>query len=145
MSVLLIADAEKTAIRHALERAAQHPISVETLRQWQAPDKAHLKLTDRPKGAPTIPQRSQHVDLPIGYRAVISFEQQPQPMGLCKHLSISVERKGFLPSPEAVKAIAQEFGVIWPDIAVHMWIEEFEPGHNAINLLAPVGLTEGHA
>src|SRR5262245_48829470 len=134
MGVLVISEVEQATIRAALERAAKHPIPLDVIKASAAPDKVHVKLEDRKAKALKRPQ-SENVLLPIGYRAAISFEQQP--MGLCKHLSISVGRPGYLPSPEAVKAIAREFGMIWPNVGVHLWIEEFEPGHDAINLLAP--------
>ena len=49
---------------------------------------------------------------PNGYRAAISFEQQPP--GLCAHLSISVDTPGNLPSPESVEMIAEVFGLKVP-------------------------------
>jgi hypothetical protein len=88
---------------------------------------------------------SQHILLPGGYRASYSVEQQPP--GLCSHLSVSVfgrAKKGACPSPEAVQMIAEEFGVPFP--ADKMWMEEFDPGEFAINLVSLYAPTEeGHA
>jgi hypothetical protein len=73
---------------------------------------------------------------PGGYRVAYSIEEQPP--GLCSHLSISVmdrAKPGMMPSPEAVKMIAEAFGVSFPDGA-HIWSEEFDPGEYAVNIVA---------
>jgi hypothetical protein len=71
--------------------------------------------------------------IPYGYRAAISFEHQPA--GLCRHLSISIEKDpGTMPGMEAVKAIAEYFGVSFEDS--HKWVEEYEPRRFAINLVS---------
>ena len=66
---------------------------------------------------------------------------------MCSHLSVSVfgrAKKGACPSPEAVQMIAEEFGVPFP--ADRMWMEEFDPGEFAINLVSLYAPTEeGHA
>jgi hypothetical protein len=81
------------------------------------------------------------VAFPGGFHAAFSIEQQPA--GFCSHLSISVERKGKMPSLEAVQMIAEEFGVPFPPDKA--WNEEFEPGQYAVNLLSLMAPTdEGH-
>jgi hypothetical protein len=95
-----------------------------------AADKPTMMLADRPAGFKR-PQ-SEIVELPVGYRANISFEEQPA--GLCRHLSVSVDRPGMLPSIDAFAMIAHAFGF---SAAHHsqVWVEEFKPGQNAVNVV----------
>lgn len=52
-----------------------------------------------------------------------------------RHLSISVDTKGSLPSPQAVELLAEEFGIAFPPKSGLVWTEEFEPGHHAVNVI----------
>lgn len=47
--------------------------------------------------------------VPVGYRVCFSMEHQP--IGLCRHLSVSVDKPGALPNPEAVNMIMAELGM----------------------------------
>lgn len=134
MPVLMIGATEREKIKRVIERARAKPIPMSVIRDGAADDTNLLKLEDRKPGL--VRPRSMQVEFPGGYRAAFSIEQQP--VGLCTHLSISVEGrsvKGAMPSPEAVAMIAEEFGVPYPANG-RMWIEEFEPGEFAINLLS---------
>ena len=134
MSVLIIGETERARIAEVVAEAKARPIPMEVLRAGAVPnDMPSVMLKDRKPGFERPP--SAHVFLPGGYRAALSFEHQPP--GLCSHLSISVfgrARKGMMPSPEAAAVIAHEFGVPFPP-DMH-WVEEFDPGEFAINLLS---------
>lgn len=142
---LLITERERALIKAAIERAAKHPVSFEQMKAMniKAAD-THLTLEMRAKELGPDWRRqpeSEFVPLPIGFLAAISFEHQP--IGLCRHLSISVDRPGALPNPEAVKMIMEEFGCTHAVAAP--WIEEFKPGHSAINIVALSAPPEGKA
>ena len=68
-----------------------------------------------------------------GYRVVYSLEEQP--IGWCKHISISVEALGKYPHELAVKEILKEFGMDSnfedSENVLQMWLEE----DRAINIL----------
>jgi hypothetical protein len=144
MAVLIIGADEREKIAEIIAYAKAHPLLLDMLRKGAAPDLPTVMLTDRNPGFERPP--SQHVIFPGGFRAAYSIEQQPP--GLCSHLSISVEgraKKGAMPSEPAVAMIAEEFGVPYPPNG-RMWIEEFEPGQFALNLLSLYAPTpEGHA
>ncbi len=134
--MLIIGDAERAAITAAVERAAAHPMSLETVKELAQAipqDRNDLTLADR-KAALKRPE-SEHVAIAGGYRASISFEQQP--IGLCRHLSVSVDTPGRLPHMLAVGMIAEAFGFI-AGAPRHIWVEEFAPGHHAVNVVEPV-------
>ena len=133
---LVIGPDEFALIEAALERAKQNPVSAEIIAKTALrTDRTNIRLKDR-KGPPRpVTPENQSVKIPFGFRANITFESQPA--GLCRHLSISVEEVGKLPNPYAVQMIAEAFGITFPpnpDIS-RMWLEEFEPGHSAVNIL----------
>jgi hypothetical protein len=143
MSVLIIGATEREKIAEIIAYAKAHPIPIDIIRAGAVTDTTLLKLSDRKPGFERPP--SQHVIFPGGFRAAFSIEQQPA--GLCTHLSISVfgrSKKGMMPSLDAVKMIAEEFGVPFPPD--RGWNEEFDPGEYAANLLSLYRPTpEGHA
>jgi hypothetical protein len=129
----MIGATEREKIAKIVAYAKAHPLTFDTLRKAVVADTEVLELKDRQPGHERPP--SQHVIFPGGYRAAFSIEQQPP--GLCTHLSISVfgrAKKGMMPSPQAVAAICEEFGVPFPPDKG--WTEEFDPGEFAVNLVS---------
>jgi hypothetical protein len=130
MSVLIIGATERERIAELKAQASANPVLFEIVRQGAIEHVDVLHLKDRVPGIERPP--SAHMIFPGGqYRVAYSVEQQP--VGFCAHLSISVARKGKMPSLEAVKMIAEEFGLDFPPD--RSWSEEFEPGCYAVNLL----------
>ncbi len=131
--VLIISAAERTAIKAALERARAKPISLALIQQNAVEDKPVVNLADRKPDLIRPP--SEHVMLGT-YRAAVSFEQQPS--GLCCHLSVSSAKPGRVPGPEVLQMVASEYGcTIDADgkLDAIMWMEEFDPGHYAVNMV----------
>jgi len=82
---------------------------------------------------PPVGDNPEHVvHLHDGYRVVFSYEEQP--VGLCAHMSISIE-SGHAPHPAAVETIMEEFGM-GKNLrdCLQVWIEG-----NSVNLLKLVG------
>jgi len=140
MAVLLIDARVKAEIAEAMRRARERVVPFEVMRQMAqeviAPGQRTetLKLADRKPGFERPREyQSQQVLIPIGYRAAITYEEHPGGLGL--HLSISVERADptRMPSVEAVTAIATAFGIDWR--AGTSWLEEYEPGRHAVNII----------
>lgn len=67
----------------------------------------------------------QTIDIPIGYVATFSMEIHA-PRGLARHLSVSVDRPGKLPSMEAVWMIAEAFGFTGALTDCTIWLEELQ-------------------
>jgi len=69
------------------------------------------------------------------YVIAISFEEQPN--GLMRHLSIASSDKSKVPNEHAVAMAVKAFGFsAWPPVRPYrVWIEEYEPGRTAINLV----------
>jgi hypothetical protein len=127
---LIINERVRSDIAKVIAYAVAHPIPFDLLREHAVPKTTVLELKDRKPGL--VRPKSASVEIPIGFRAALSVEEQPA--GLCWHLSISVEKRGKTPNPAAAMAIAEEFGMRPPFHAG--WLEEFEPGHHAVNFLS---------
>jgi hypothetical protein len=143
MSVLIIDDAVRLAVAETIERARRKPIPWGKVAMF-GDEKPHLKLEDRPPGFDRSAHRPQH--LKIGsYICAFSVEQQP--IGFVRHLSVSVRRRGKLPNFPAMQMIAELFGFDdFPPTKGRLWVEEFEPGHEAINVAEVMSEQQaGHA
>lgn len=123
----------------AIDKARQHPTSLEAVKRQAhgIPQGLTIMLGDRRPGYKSEAQ-PQQVLIQQGYRAAISFEHQPP--GLCAHLSVSVDTPGNLPSTQAVTMIAEAFGLEVPLVpeTTTIWVEEYDPGHKAVNLVQVV-------
>ena len=135
---LIIGLPEMKAIVDAISNARLKPVPkhvLEKLRRGIPQDRSTINLADRPYGWSRRTYEPQQVLIEHGYRCAISFEQQP--IGLCRHLSISVESNvdETLPSREAAVILARAFGILLND-GCTTWIEEYEPGKMAVNFVA---------
>jgi len=152
MAVLLIDSKVKADIAKAMHLARKRVVPLDYIRRvaFDNQGAASMKLGDRQPGYSRPPEyRSQQVLIPVGYRAAVSYEEQPA--GIALHLSISVERADpkWMPSPQSVTAIAAEFGIdetMLQAEAAAIWTEEYEPGRFAVNMLViKEPKQEGHA
>jgi hypothetical protein len=146
MSVLIIGKPEKIKIAKLVAHAAAYPVRWETMKDVAiAGGRAELKLADRKPGAERPP--SEHV--PVG-KVRVAYSHEEQPAGMFRHLSASVARPGKLPHHRAVAMICEAFGfsklmcemiagLDGPPPAEKpagmVWLEEFDPGHQAVNVL----------
>lgn len=137
MSVLLIGPSEKAAIEEAVTKARANAIPWEALQSIAEKTETDvLDLADRKPGVEQVRRQYPAQNLMLGtYRVAISFSHQPN--GLFRHLSISSANKDRVPGLEAVIVILEEFGFSgWPlQRPNRTWMEEFEPGWRAFNVL----------
>jgi hypothetical protein len=134
MSILIIDEPQRLAIRECIAKARANPLSLEILKKYDtAPKGGHIALKDRKEGPdkPITP----HVKLPIGFLVHFSIQEQRPPVGWCKQLSISAPEPGRIPKTEVVVLVAKEFGINMEGV-LDIWTEEFKPGHEAVCLLA---------
>jgi hypothetical protein len=133
MRALFITERVREEIKRLKERASANPTRIQQVMEsaLEANEKTDVKLSDwKPEQRDAL---AEYIIIPMGYRVAYSVEEQP--IGMCGHLSISVDKKGKLPSIDAISAIAQEFGMF----ADNAWLEEFEPGHKAVNIVSLLG------
>ena len=123
MRALIIDENAKNQIRKLIEYAEHKPVSLQDMQDT-------LSGKKKPIG-----DNLMHVlHLFQGYRVVYSEENQP--MGLCRHLSISVEGDKY-PHPVACEEILKEFGFrlkgkIEQTADIMPWME---PEKRAINFI----------
>ena len=105
MRALVITDRTRQRAKEIKDYAESHVISSEDL--------VHM-TAGRLKSPGDNPKFVMHID--FGYRVVYSQEIQPE-QGRCHHLSVSLDKKGRYPVPEAVSAIMEMFGLGKPDFS----------------------------
>jgi hypothetical protein len=128
MTALMIG-AEEHAALDALKRlAAEHPVDVRALT-------VALALPGV-KAAHMAQMTRQSVHLPADFLVTLSIETG-QPVGTCRHMSMSVGHPDRLPSPHAVWLVAEVLG-FWGSLAdCAVWEEALTQGA-AINLVQPI-------
>jgi hypothetical protein len=75
------------------------------------------------------PSSTEMVLIPAYHRAEVSFEQHQS--GLFVHLVITIDRPNEIPSPHAIRVIANEFNIAFP-VSGTVWSE---PDRQAVNIL----------
>jgi len=117
MRLLLINDQIKSIINNLVNYAKLYPVSLETLKKG-------LIVGDDSNFVCTIPD---------SYRVVFSFEKQP--VGWCRHLSVSIPDKTKLPNVPAVEMIMHEFGFVGTITDLDsLWIDDKSNPHS-INIV----------
>lgn len=84
--------------------------------------------------------RDQTIEIPTDFFVTYSFEMG-HPAGLCRHLSMSMTKKGHVPSMDAVWMIAEKMGFIGSLKMCTCWFEDLTSGQKAINVVQPVILS----
>jgi hypothetical protein len=140
--MLVIGRKEQQAIEEALTAARERPTP------WSVMQEIAIDDREQPINTLTLDQRknpdriaeitraypTQRVQLGT-YEVAISFEEQPA--GIFKHLSISSRNPDKVPNEHAVAMVVKAFGFSdWPPTRPYrVWVEEYKPGHMAINLV----------
>lgn len=127
MPALIIGPTEETAIAELIAVAAATPLDVHGIMAAAGRDQAAFRDA----------MRTSTIFLPVGYAVTYTQEVQPNapPPGVCHHISISVDRPGKLPSPEAVEVILDAFRMRPLKDAHGVWVEDISPGEKAVNVL----------
>lgn len=74
-------------------------------------------------------------NIPVGYRIVYTLEKRPDLNDkVYRHISISVDRTGMLPSVVAAETIIKEFGFGELDSCSMFKLEKIGDDHEAINI-----------
>lgn len=148
MSVLVIGSKEQRAIHDAIERARAKPTPWALAKAIaDGTPTPTMMLKDRKPGTISVRIEYPPQNVMLGtYRAAISFEEQPA--GLIRHLSVSSHAKGKVPGRQVMAMVCAEFGFSkplcralisskdWPLVqTARAWVEEYEPGHFAINVI----------
>ena len=131
-SAPLIITPEVTASLEALrQRAPLHPVNVhELMRKIKTAqgDRQHRQQ-----------MTEQTVPIPGPWPFFVTFSiETGQPVGTCRHMSMSIMREGRTPTPEAVWLIAEVLGFTGSMKDCKVWIEKLSDGDRAINVVQPI-------
>jgi len=111
--ILIIGSEEERRLKEIEEYARDHVVP----------------FSDLASGKPIGDNPHHSLIIPIDFRVVFSYEQQPEPVGLCRHVSVSVSRERRVPTVEAITMIAKylNFRNIVLD-TVEDWMTKSEAG-----------------
>jgi hypothetical protein len=136
-TAVAVSPEELARVKDLIRRAQANPLSREYLeRMSRGFDAGDIRT--RPAVADKISQEfTLRFDPPFGVQATFTMEDQSA--GLCRHLSLSAPTPGQVPLPALVQLLMALFGFERPLQDCMIWLEEFDPGHQAVNILEPVG------
>lgn len=120
-------------LRDLRERAAKKPVDVVAAMEAIKTPAGKAKLQTQMDGL--------SVEIPGPYPFMVTFSiETNQPCGPCRHMSMSVMRKGRVPHPEAVWMIAEELGFSGGLGACATYPEHAPDGQTAINVVQPLAV-----
>jgi hypothetical protein len=132
MTALLIGEAERSAIADLVATATATANVVDVI------DLAPRLNTPTGKAAHMAQMSLQTIDLPVAFRVTYSIETG-HGCGVCRHMSVSVNRDGRVPGKEAVWMIAEMFGFRDGLSACAAYIEDLKGHGMAVNVIQPIG------
>lgn len=138
-AILLIGVEEETAIASAIAEAKRQPVSLEIVNSLAAgcpQDATEISLADMQEAAERRQREYPPQQVMLGnMRCAFSYEEQPA--GMVRHLSVSSPNAGKLPSPQAMQMICEAFGFgsEFPPEDSRIWMEEYEQGKYAVNVI----------
>lgn len=121
MRALVIDDNTRHQLSSLAEYAESNPFSFDEL--LDVKNKAIMPAGDMEEFTRFIPD---------GYKVVYSIENQP--VGTVRHLSVSVNRRGKLPSTHSVIEIMKLIGFQNIIERCKVGLEDISPGHQAVNV-----------
>jgi hypothetical protein len=133
MTALFVGPDERKALAALRDLAVANPVEVRGLmKRIKTPDgkAAHM----RQMGA-------QSLVLPVAFIVTFSIETG-HPVGVCRHMSISVPHAERVPHPAAAWMVAEALGFEGGLESCTVWPEDLAQG-KAVNIVQPVTLTAG--
>lgn len=126
---LIIGDEQRAALAKLRELAAANPIDMPKLME-------RIKLP-KPKAQHMAQMTAQTVGIPMDYMVTFSIEHG-HPAGTCRHMSMSVGKKGRVPNQHAVWMVAEELGFVGGIEACMCWLEDLKGHGQAVNVVQPI-------
>ena len=130
MTPLVINEEICEQLRALRELAEANPVNVVGLVE-------RLKIPENQKYH-TAQMDRQSIEIPLAYMVTFSIEHG-HPVGPCRHMSMSVNRRGRVPSPAGLWMVAEKLG-FWgglPD-CIAVWAEDLPAHGKAMNVVQPV-------
>lgn len=139
MRALLLGEAEKKQIADLVKLAHENPLTpafIGKLSEGFDPDDP----ASRSNLQWVIPIEFT-IDIPDGFR--VTYTEEQQPMGLCRHLSVSVSGTDRIPNPVAIQMLLSLFGFERPLGDRQMvYPEKYASGLTAVNVIEPMEMAD---
>jgi hypothetical protein len=91
------------------------------------------------KAAHMLQMTAQTIDIPLDFMVTFSIETG-HPIGTCRHMSMSVGKKGRVPHPHAIWMVAEVLGFIDELDTCRCWLEDLQGHGQAVNVVQPVSI-----
>jgi hypothetical protein len=132
MSALVITSETIEALRQLAITAAAAPVDMNVLTSAIRTPEGKVKHMEQ--------MTAQSLEL-LGSRPYfVTFSiETGHPCGTSRHMSMSVDRAGFMPNDYAVWMVAELLGFLGTLRGnCHIWWEDIEDGQKAVNILQPI-------
>ena len=133
---LMLGPDEREALVRLRALAEARPVDMSTLERAIA--------TPEGKAHHRIRMTEQTVLIPLAYMVTFSIETN-QPHGTARHMSMSVQKAGRVPTGHAVWMVAVELGFTGSLGECSTWLEELQGHGQAVNVVQYVKAHEAHA
>lgn len=127
------------ALRRLREKAAERPVDVpgvmETIKTAGGRDRHQARMNDLT------------IVIPGPWAFMVTFSiDVGQPVGTCRHMSMSIDRKGRMPNQHAVWMVAEILGFVGGIKSCSVWFENLDNDRiRALNLVQPLHLHVGQS
>ena len=133
---LIVGAAQKAALAGLRQRAAENPVDIVMVME-------QIKTHDG-KAAHRTRMTDLSILIPLAFVVTFSIETR-HPCGTCRHMSMSSDRKGRVPTPAAVWMICEELGFIGGLEACTVFTEDLQRLPNgkkqmAVNVVQPIAI-----
>lgn len=128
---LIIGPPQKRALAALRDRAATDPMDVHKI----------LELVSEPNGMVAHLKRMSTFTIPLPIAYVVTFSiETGHSVGMVRHMSMSSNRRGKAPTPEAVWMVAEELGFVGSIADCRVYLEPFGKSGKAVNIVQPVNI-----
>lgn len=134
---LIIGEPERAALTKLRDLAAEKPVNMQGITE-------RLKLP-KAKAQHMKQMTAQTIDIPMDYQVTFSIETG-HPAGACRHMSMSVGKKGRVPNQHAVWMVAELLGFVGSlEQCDAIWLEDLKGHGEAVNVVQAIMATGGTA
>lgn len=113
----------------AAKRPISMPVLIEALKTVGG-EREHRK---------TMNAQTVRIEGPWAFFVTFSIESG-HPIGVCRHMSMSILRDRRVPHPAAVWMVATELGFIGSIEDCQVWMEDLSDGGQAVNVVQPLAM-----
>ncbi len=128
---LIIDEGVEQALRELRNFAADAPIDIRSVQERLQTQQGELLHRE------DMNARTVMIPGPFPFFVTYSLETK-HPCGTVRHMSMSVQRTGAVPSPQGLWEIASRLGFLNGLASCQCWAEELSSGGTAINVAQPL-------